>query len=138
MFSVLPRGNTLLTKLASVNNHTNNDEFVRDCEDIFRLASEGYERKTDKGVMIYKFNIPLLPNCMGLQPLDYAIGLSKNKRNTMDSSRYAQITASDMKTVQSGKNLPLAQAIFANTRDYSFMHTNPIKSINQAVVRHLP
>ena len=76
-----------------------------DCDEMFLLASQGYDIEMNAEQINLKLNVPLLPNCMGLQPLDYAMGSTKIIDLTDD--RYAEIDLEELSTISNSKNLPL-------------------------------
>ena len=118
---------------------------VDDCMQLFHLASQGYNMRIDGEDQFTTFNVPLFPNCHGMQPLDYAMANKSLKKGSFKegeagyfNSKFARLSKEEIDIINSSKNLPLVQAIFDQTKGYGFMNTCPVKSIIMAVREQLP
>ena len=78
MFSVFPQGNSLLRMLAVPNREKEGKEVKQDSSNdalaMFEAADEGFDISIGKAWYTVKPQVPLITDCFGLQPLDYAFG----------------------------------------------------------------
>ena len=95
---------------------------VDDCMQLFQLASQGYNIRMDGEDIHTTFNVPLFPNCHGMQPLDYAMANKSLKKMDIKenepgyfNSKFARLSKEEIDIINSSKNLPLVQAIFDQT-----------------------
>ena len=81
IFSVFPQGNSLLRMLAYTTRNNNmavKQDSSNDAEAMFKAAKEGFEIKSGRKWKKICPEVPLITDCFGLQPLDYAFGMCKH------------------------------------------------------------
>ena len=77
IFSVFPQGNSLLRMLAYTTRNLKmavKQDSSNDAEAMFKAAKEGFEIKSGRKWKKICPEVPLITDCFGLQPLDYAFG----------------------------------------------------------------
>ena len=80
--------------------------------------------------------MPILLDCYGMQPLDYAMATitkeKEGKQNKYDT-KFMVMKKDKLQKINKSNNLPLVQTIFEQTQHYGFLDTLPTNSIIKAV-----
>ena len=72
----------MLAKVDNAQEQSNKTSSIDDCDQIFVKALEGFEIQISEDQEWTKqtYEVPLITDCYGLQPLDYAYGIYEHVR----------------------------------------------------------
>ena len=114
------------------------EDSSKECKAIFEAAKNGLDLKINDEWKNFVIEVPIITDCYGMQPLDYAFGLLSRK-DDKTAYRYLNDTR-ETKKIEQAENLALVQEILEQSKEYeSFTNTtNMVYPIIQGIKCKLP